>query len=240
MSDVQLVGVLLSLLFVSMASFWSDLWPDQYALYLHTFDFLLLCMEILSGTRCTMLQNCVDCTVFTSGHQLVFVPRLVVMLFDHRVVQFVFYGALYLLSSAMVVHILICSHNANRALVSDVSQRPLEAPPTLLARPASPRPASPRPASPRPASPQPVSPRSDSPSMYHRPAPPPPSPRPSETNDDEGDACVICLEPLLRKEVYALPCAHLFHEECVVRWLEREMRCPICNYSLEFTSDDTV
>lgn len=39
--------------------------------------------------------------------------------------------------------------------------------------------------------------------------------------------CSICLEPLL-KNVYALPCAHVYHEKCIREWMKKSHSCPIC------------
>ncbi|ETW07121.1 hypothetical protein H310_01757 [Aphanomyces invadans] len=43
---------------------------------------------------------------------------------------------------------------------------------------------------------------------------------------EEGD-CTICLEPLL-KELYALPCGHVFHGRCIVAALRSKKQCPQC------------
>ncbi|OAY77925.1 E3 ubiquitin-protein ligase RING1-like [Ananas comosus] len=46
-------------------------------------------------------------------------------------------------------------------------------------------------------------------------------------------ACVICTEdfeqgaPLCR-----MPCCHVFHEGCLVRWLKQSRLCPLCRFSL--------
>jgi hypothetical protein len=48
--------------------------------------------------------------------------------------------------------------------------------------------------------------------------------------------CVICMEEK-EDQVTALPCAHVFHNDCISRWLLIQHRCPTCNY--EWT-DNTV
>ncbi|KAF3904748.1 hypothetical protein ABW20_dc0101766 [Dactylellina cionopaga] len=46
---------------------------------------------------------------------------------------------------------------------------------------------------------------------------------------DEGTECVICQDEYkLDEEVVKLPCKHIYHEECVKRWLETHDACPIC------------
>lgn len=43
-------------------------------------------------------------------------------------------------------------------------------------------------------------------------------------------ACAICLEEIVREkgDALALPCGHVFHEECVTAWLQRKQKCPTC------------
>lgn len=42
--------------------------------------------------------------------------------------------------------------------------------------------------------------------------------------------CSICMDEIVREngDALALPCAHVFHEECVSMWLRRRKRCPTC------------
>ena len=38
--------------------------------------------------------------------------------------------------------------------------------------------------------------------------------------------CSICTHKL---ETYvSLPCGHIFHSNCILEWLEKNMSCPIC------------
>jgi hypothetical protein len=46
---------------------------------------------------------------------------------------------------------------------------------------------------------------------------------------EEGAECSVCLvqmEP--GEEAMGTPCGHLFHAECLTRWMEVHMVCPLC------------
>ncbi len=43
------------------------------------------------------------------------------------------------------------------------------------------------------------------------------------------DRCIICLEDLNNaKEGVLLSCSHLFHKDCIQKWLDRNPTCPTC------------
>lgn len=45
----------------------------------------------------------------------------------------------------------------------------------------------------------------------------------------EGEDCTVCKEELnIDEEVAQLPCKHVYHEECIKRWLETRDTCPVC------------
>lgn len=47
-----------------------------------------------------------------------------------------------------------------------------------------------------------------------------------------GD-CRICLDELMNGvEVTQLPCAHFYHRDCIVKWLETSHLCPLCRYAM--------
>ena len=53
----------------------------------------------------------------------------------------------------------------------------------------------------------------------------------SEASEDDGDCCPVCLNSYAASElVIELPCAHVFHEQCIARWLQQEPSCPQCRY----------
>ena len=51
--------------------------------------------------------------------------------------------------------------------------------------------------------------------------------------DDGNTGCRICLSDFEDgDEVRTLPCLHVFHKECVDRWLRRNRTCPICKAAI--------
>ncbi|KAF8032137.1 hypothetical protein BT93_D1149 [Corymbia citriodora subsp. variegata] len=51
---------------------------------------------------------------------------------------------------------------------------------------------------------------------------------------EDKDCCSICLEEFHRTEkVTELPCSHVFHRRCIIRWLEDKNSCPLCRCQLD-------
>lgn len=51
---------------------------------------------------------------------------------------------------------------------------------------------------------------------------------------DLDDSCSVCLDELRgEQELIKMPCDHIFHKECIIRWLENAKSCPLCRLSLE-------
>lgn len=47
------------------------------------------------------------------------------------------------------------------------------------------------------------------------------------------NTCVICLEQLSSgNEVTRMPCAHVFHADCIVQWLKNSHVCPLCRFKM--------
>ena len=58
---------------------------------------------------------------------------------------------------------------------------------------------------------------------------------------DEEPHCSICLGEYEEGEQLAkLPCAHIYHDECINSWCSNHIRCPLCNYDLESGAAESV
>lgn len=50
--------------------------------------------------------------------------------------------------------------------------------------------------------------------------------------------CSVCLDDFeVGNEVKEMPCKHMFHDKCIIPWLELHSSCPVCRY--ELPSDET-
>ena len=64
------------------------------------------------------------------------------------------------------------------------------------------------------------------------------------SQEDEKVNCSICLEELNDgKEKYELACHHLYHKECIQKWLSNHTTCPLCRFHVdpmrpEYVEDD--
>ena len=51
--------------------------------------------------------------------------------------------------------------------------------------------------------------------------------------NDESKKCVICLEEFENNNlINTLPCAHIFHSECLKKWVSNKPSCPTCRLNL--------
>ncbi|XP_030523779.1 E3 ubiquitin-protein ligase RING1-like [Rhodamnia argentea] len=54
-----------------------------------------------------------------------------------------------------------------------------------------------------------------------------------EVLDSGYDGCVICKDETSSDgEVARMPCKHMFHHECIVRWLSASNLCPLCRFQM--------
>lgn len=52
----------------------------------------------------------------------------------------------------------------------------------------------------------------------------------SNRSNSPSEVCTICLE-LVTSDERKLACNHVFHENCINRWLSRRQHCPVCRRS---------
>lgn len=50
--------------------------------------------------------------------------------------------------------------------------------------------------------------------------------------DDSTEECMICMNQLKSSEVTCMPCAHLFHGDCIQKWLNINYQCPLCRFPM--------
>lgn len=56
---------------------------------------------------------------------------------------------------------------------------------------------------------------------------------PEDLVDENNRECCICFEEhKIRDRVSRLPCAHIYHPQCIVQWLVKNNTCPQCRYEL--------
>ncbi|EXC17855.1 E3 ubiquitin-protein ligase RING1-like protein [Morus notabilis] len=62
-------------------------------------------------------------------------------------------------------------------------------------------------------------------------------------HDDESKlmTCVICMEEvMIGSQLIHMPCAHQFHEDCILQWLKKANSCPLCRFSLPSSNKRSV
>ncbi|CAL1413443.1 unnamed protein product [Linum trigynum] len=61
----------------------------------------------------------------------------------------------------------------------------------------------------------------------------------AESVAGRGESCSICLDELGGGggAAAAMPCKHVFHEQCIVSWLKRSHYCPICRFEMPTAED---
>ena len=46
----------------------------------------------------------------------------------------------------------------------------------------------------------------------------------------EGEECPICMDDFISTKGIKLECNHIFHKECISKWLKGDHRCPVCRH----------
>jgi len=49
----------------------------------------------------------------------------------------------------------------------------------------------------------------------------------------KSENCPVCTDTFKKgQEARKLPCKHVFHDDCIIPWLEKHNTCPLCRYKL--------
>mmetsp|Transcript_128069 Transcript_128069/g.362522 ORF Transcript_128069/g.362522 Transcript_128069/m.362522 type:complete len:251 (+) Transcript_128069:99-851(+) len=52
-----------------------------------------------------------------------------------------------------------------------------------------------------------------------------------------ADMCVVCQEPMpAGSKAKAMPCGHIFHDDCIMSWVSKHNSCPTCRFD-EYPSE---
>ena len=55
----------------------------------------------------------------------------------------------------------------------------------------------------------------------------------SKSTNNNNDKCMICLSNFKKGDKEStLPCLHMFHSNCIKRWIFQKSSCPICKYDI--------
>lgn len=61
----------------------------------------------------------------------------------------------------------------------------------------------------------------------------------TSTISEKGGQCPVCLKEWKEGEEYKkLPCKHIFHDPCIMPWLEKTNSCPMCRHELPTDDED--
>ena len=54
---------------------------------------------------------------------------------------------------------------------------------------------------------------------------------------DNNNKCVICLSEFqVGEKESTLPCLHIFHSECIEKWISEKKWCPVCKFDISLQS----
>lgn len=52
------------------------------------------------------------------------------------------------------------------------------------------------------------------------------------TGDELGNTCIICRQQITAEDSRKLPCNHVYHTNCLIRWVSEHTSCALCQYDL--------
>lgn len=56
---------------------------------------------------------------------------------------------------------------------------------------------------------------------------------------EEQAECAVCLNNFCTEDrLRAMPCSHVFHHHCIIRWFQINHVCPLCRHALPTEEDD--
>ncbi|KAJ8769902.1 hypothetical protein K2173_008984 [Erythroxylum novogranatense] len=54
-----------------------------------------------------------------------------------------------------------------------------------------------------------------------------------DSEDSEKNHCPVCKDEFVKGiEAKQMPCEHIYHQDCLIPWLEMHNSCPVCRYQL--------
>lgn len=61
----------------------------------------------------------------------------------------------------------------------------------------------------------------------------------TDAEEETMPACPICTETFeFNEPAKKMPCAHIFHADCVIPWLKRHCSCPLCREEIQSNDAD--
>lgn len=61
----------------------------------------------------------------------------------------------------------------------------------------------------------------------------------NEKGELEYPSCTVCLTEINQNDdTVIVPCGHMFHDSCIMQWLEMHNTCPVCRYELPTENPD--
>eukprot|EP00300_Choanocystis_sp_HF-7_P021970 c21082_g1_i1.p1 GENE.c21082_g1_i1~~c21082_g1_i1.p1 ORF type:complete len:331 (+),score=47.17 c21082_g1_i1:3-995(+) len=61
----------------------------------------------------------------------------------------------------------------------------------------------------------------------------------TEAHQEQGLECAVCMDAFeIETQSLKMPCAHLFHSDCLGTWLQQHNSCPVCRHELPTDDPD--